>query len=701
MDREKYRHPPQPAVLFRATADGIIADEKARGEATQALLDRIVAQVPVEQAEFHNVLLPIEHNTNARLSEIEPNFYSLVSPDIERRQAGVEAQKIQHLAAVGCSMREDVFRLVDAAYQRGGDTLDPESQRVLLRTRQQYIRDGVALPVGPTRDRYRAIAERLGELQIDYERTIDESTGGVWFTPEELEGLREEVINRLESGTGDNAGKCKVPFNGPDASVASAQSPKTKTRYRVAYAERCKDNIPRFQEIMKLRHEAAQILGYPNWAAKRLETRMAKTPEAVIDFLGDLRSRISPRVKEEVAEILAAKKADMSVQASGAPLDGNLYDRDVHHYSELLANGKFDVDYDKISEYYPLNQVVPRMLATFGRLLGLVFVELEGDEERGRASPTGRAADILWHESVVLYAVWNEETFEDEVRREHADFVGYLYLDLHPRSGKHPKGLCATVRSGYRYPDGTRCYPATCLIMNLNPPTSSRPSLLRYHQIITLFHELGHCMHDLVSVTAYARFHGVQVARDFIEAPSQMLEYWCRVPSCLLALSSHYETGESIPLDMLDGLIEAKREGSALDMLDQLGYAVFDMVIHTMNEKEPSYPELFGATYRKVTGVKQSSASGLLCEWNHGYASYSSLIRGNDAGYYGYLWSKMYSADMFYSLFKDDPMSREAGQRYRHILLEKGGSQDEMLTLEQFLGRKPSSEAFFRDLGWG
>ncbi|KAK0622360.1 metallopeptidase MepB [Immersiella caudata] len=681
MSDEKYRHPPQPAVLFRTTADAIVADEKARWGATRALLDKIVAEVPVEQATFYNVLLPIEHNTNARWSAIEPDFYSIVSPDPERRAAGTEARKIANLAYIDCSMREDVFRLVDAVFQRRDDTLDPESQRVLEKQRQEYAHNGLVLPPGPARDRYRTIEERLSELKIEYEKTIDENTGGVWFTPEELDGFPQEVIDGLEKGAEDNTGKVKVPFKGPDASGGFARNPETRKRFGT----------------MELRHEAARMLGYPNYAAKRLEARMAKTPDTVIEFLDDLRSRISRRAREEVAELLAVKEADML--ALGVPFDGSLYTWDLSYYSRLLVKKKYDVDYQKISEYFPLYEVVSEMLRLFGRLLGLVFIELKGDEERGRVSPTGKAADILWHESVVLYAVWDDEAFGENKQPE---FIGYLYLDLHPRPGKHGKGLCVTVRSGYRYPNGARCYPATCLIMNLNAPTSSRPSLLRYHQMITLFHELGHCMHDLVSRTTYSRFHGVTVARDFIEAPSQMLENWCRVPSCLAALSSHYETGEPIPLDMLEGLIEANRESSALDMLDQLSYATFDMAIHTypIHEKKPNYPELYGAVYREVTGVKGYEAFGKQSEWNHGYAASSALIRGNDAGYYGYLWSKLYSTDMFYSAFKDDPMSREAGRRYRHILLEKGGAQDEMLTLEQFLGRKPSSEPFFLHLGW-
>jgi len=356
---------------------------------------------------------------------------------------------------------------------------------------------------------------------------------------------------------------------------------------------------------MKLRHEAARLVGYANHAAKRLEGRMAKTPDAVMKFLNDLISRAAPRAREQVAELLALKEADLA--ASGVPFDGNLYVWDLSYYGRLLVKKKYNVDHQKIAEYFPVHKTMSGMLRIFGQLLGLVFVELTSDEDRGRASPTGKAAEILWHESVVLYAVWDEDS---DIQGAPPEFVGYLYLDLHPRPGKYGHACSATMRSGFQYPDGTRCYPATCLIANLTPPTTSKPSLLKYSEVVTLFHELGHGMHDLVSRTVYSRFHGVQVARDFIEAPPQMLENWCRIPSCLAALSSHYETGEPLPQDMLEALIESKRETSALSMIDQLSYATFDMAVHTypVHKKEPDYAELYGAVYREVTRIKEFEA---------------------------------------------------------------------------------------------
>jgi len=474
MAPQRHSRPPQPAPVFHTSASVILADEEARWEATRALLDKIVAEVPPEQATFHNVLLAIEHDQNLRWSATEPNFYKMLAPDPDRRQAGLEAQKLAHRSILDWSMREDVSRLVDAVFRRGDlDTLDPESQRVLREERRKAIqRQGIALPPSPERDRYRSIAKRLSELGIEYHKTVDENTGGVWFTAQELDG----VPRRQSTGWRRERGK-RWKAEGVVQASRRLYPVRICSESRHGEENRCNENIPRFQEIMKLRHEAARMLGYPNHAARRLEGRMARTPKTVIEFLEDLQSRISRQAREEANELRAVEEADLT--ASGVPFDGNLYAWDLQFYHRLLVMTKYKMDYERIQEYFPLDETVSRMLRMFGQLLGLVFVELRDDQERGRASPTGTAEDIFWREPVMLYTVWDDDA--------QGEFVGYLYLDLHPRLGKARKARCATIRSGFRYPDGTRCYPATCLVADFSPPTGTQPCLLRYREIVTLF----------------------------------------------------------------------------------------------------------------------------------------------------------------------------------------------------------------------
>lgn len=239
---------------------------------------------------------------------------------------------------------------------------------------------------------------------------------------------------------------------------------------------------------------------------------------------------------------------------------------------------------------------------------------------------------------------------------------------------------------------------------------------------MTLFHELGHGIHDLVARTTYSRFHGTNTVRDFVEAPSQMLENWCWTPSQLRSLSNHYSylsptykstyeaasKGDSqppqvIPDELIDSLIKTKHVNDALFNLRQLHFGTFDMLIHEPSSHDAitklKVSEKYNSMRKEICKLDGPEALGKGEDWGHGEATFGHLIGGYDAGYYGYLSSQVYSMDMFYSQFAKSPMDGKEGRRYRHTVLERGGSQDEMQTLEDFLGRKPSTEAFYKELG--
>lgn len=272
-------------------------------------------------------------------------------------------------------------------------------------------------------------------------------------------------------------------------------------------------------------------------------------------------------------------------------------------------------------------------------------------------------------------------------------------MDLHPRPGKYGHAANFSLQPGFILPNGTRRYPATALVCNFSKTTKDKPSLLKHDEIVLLFHELGHGIHDLASRTKYSRFHGTSVVRDFVEAPSQMLEEWCWIPSQLKFLSKHYETGESISDDLIAKQISVKHVNVALENLHQLYFGILDMTVHTpeTHEKAESieFSELYNDLRTEIFGLKGPEAFGAKSDWGDGQATDGHLFDGYDAGYYGYLSSQVYSLDMFYSVFKKDPMDGKEGRRYRHMVLEKGGSQEEMKILEHFLGRKPSTDAFF------
>lgn len=420
---------------------------------------------------------------------------------------------------------------------------------------------------------------------------------------------------------------------------------------------------------------------------------MAKTPKTVLDFLGDLRTQLTPLGKKEIEHLKGIKAEDLKTRALKA--DDNYFLWDNRFYDRMMVEKECAIEEEKIAEYFPLQSTILKMLNIFEQLFGFVFVELD-DEARARVSETGKGGDITWFKETIIFSVWDDDAGG-------GGFVGYLYLDLHPREGKYGHAANFNLQPGFLFPNGTRRYPATALVCNFSKPTKDKPSLLKHDEVVTLFHELGHGIHDLSGRTTYSRFHGTSVARDFVEAPSQMLENWCWSAPQMKFLSSHYKTGEQIPDDLVEKQISTKHVNDATSNLRQLHFGLFDMTIHTPSShkeiEEMKVSELYNSLRADIAGIQGPESKGQGFDWGNGQATFGHLMGGYDAGYYGYLSSQVYSADMFHTVFKKDPMNPEEGRRYRHMVLEKGGSQDEMTTLEGFLGRKPNGEAFYKELG--
>ncbi|KAK8080365.1 peptidase family M3 [Apiospora hydei] len=698
MAPDKYKNPPQPPPTFTGTKDSIASQAKALCDTTRSVLDKVVAQVPIEKATFASVLKPMaEDEDQSALNGRILGFYQYVSADEDLRNASTEAEKIMDEFAIECNMRDDVFQLVDAVFKKreSESKIDSESLRLLEKEHKNYIKNGLGLPQGPQRDRFKEIKKRLSQISIQFQKNLNEENGGVWFTKEELDGVPSDVVEGLEKGTGENEGKVRLSFKYPDLfpTLKFAKNPETRRKVFIANENKVNDNLPLFKETIVLRDEAARMLGYPNHAALRIEDKMAKTTDTVNTFLSDLRQRLTAGGEKERKHLLELKKKDE--ESRGLKPDGKYYLWDHRYYDRMMIEQEYSIDETKIAEYFPLQNTVKGMLKIFEELFGLAFVQLS-KEERAKISPTGKAEDIVWHEDVIVYSVWDDSS-------EGNGFVGYLYLDLHPRQGKYGHAANFNLQPGFVQTDGSRHYPATALVCNFSKPTPTKPSLLKHDEVTTLFHELGHGIHDLAGRTKYARFHGTSTVRDFVEAPSQMLENWCWTPSQIKALSSHYETGQPIPDDLIKKQIATKHVNDALFNLRQLHFGIYDMKVHAPENHETiekmDLTKLYNELRAELCGFAGPETFGEGYNWGSGQATFGHLIGGYDAGYYGYLSSEVYSTDMFHTVFKKNPMDGKEGRRYRHTVLEKGGSQDEMTTLEQFLGRKPSTEAFYRELG--
>lgn len=637
----KFRQPPQAPPLFTGTPESVVKDTKEMLAQSKKVLDDIVAGISAQDATFDKVLLPIAHDENLqRLSAHILGFYQSVSTNRELRDASTEAEKLMDEYSIETSMREDVFKLVDAVLKKG-DKLDPESQRLLEKDHKSYIRNGLNLPAGPKRDRFKEIKMRLSQLSIEFSKNLNEEKGGLWFTKEELDGVPSDVVDLLKQ----EDGKFFLTFKYPDLfpTLKYATNAATRQKVFVANENKVNQNVPLFREAILLRDEMARLLGYPTFAEFVIEDKMMKSARKVDDFLNGLRERLAHGGLEEIKTLKALKKKD--VESRGESYDDRYFLWDHRFYDRLMQEQDYQLDQNLISEWFPLQTTIEGMLKIFEELFGLVFVEVTG-KDRDAISPTGKGDDIVWHEETQIFSVWDDES-------EGSGFVGYLYLDLFPRQGKYGHAANFNLQPGFITKNGTRRYPATALVCNFSKPTAKKPSLLKHDEVTTLFHELGHGIHDLVSRTTYSRFHGTSTVRDFVEAPSQMLENWCWTPSQLKSLSRHYSTlspeyneawklskessttespSETLPDDLIEKLLKTKNLNGALFNLRQLHFGIFDMTIHEPSSHEEieklEISELYNSLRKDISKLDGPEVLGEKDDWGNGQATFGHLMGG-------------------------------------------------------------------------
>ncbi|XWW93938.1 hypothetical protein V2A60_001877 [Cordyceps javanica] len=699
MASEKFANPPQRPPVFNWTPEQMGARIDEIVASKRAVIDRVVASTTPETATFQNTMQPMLDDNDETIGDnYRICFLQNVHPDAAVREASLKADgKIRELD-IELRMRDDIFQRVKAIYNnKASANLDTESATILEKEYTQDVTKGLLLPPGPDRDHFKEQQLELSRLCLESQNNHNNETGGVWFTPQQLEGIPKEDIDvdELEKGTGENEGKVKVNFKYTSSTplFKYAKHEATRRDYFIAEANKVNENVPIFQKIIELRDETARLAGYKDHAHLTISTKMAKDSDKVKAFLADIRTRVGDGGKKEINVLRELKKQDYADR--GLDFDGEFYAWDTGYYSRILKEKEYSLDENEVAEYFPMWKTFTGMLGIFEKILGLKFVELD-EAAKARLSPTGNAKDIVWHDEVVVISVWNDEASGGE-------FVGYLFLDLHPRPNKYGHNANFSLGPGYTKPDGTRHYPSTSLVCNFSRPSQGRPALLKHNEAITLFHELGHGIHDLVAKTKTSYCHGTAVMWDFVEAPSQMLENWCWTPDVLRELSSHWESGEKISKDLIDKLMKTKHLNEATGTLFQIIVGTFDLTVHSPESHEAAKQlncgRLWNQLRGEISGVKGPEDIGYGMEWGQKHATIGHFVGGYDAGYYGYLYSKVFSTDMFYTAFKEDPMNGEVGRRYRKLVLERGGSMDENVMLHEFLGREPNPENFYKDLG--
>ncbi|CCH58546.1 hypothetical protein TBLA_0A07560 [Henningerozyma blattae CBS 6284] len=678
---------PQAAPTWNWTPSQLVKDAEDLIDQSNHFYD---ALTNLKSPDFNNFLVPYMNYENKVGSLINQlTFLQHVSSEKDIRDASFKATDLLQNFEIETSLRYGLFLQFDKIWNQIKDSKDKyekdpkdlENYEFVRKVHRDFVRAGLNLDESK-REKIKEIKKAIANNSLKFATNLGEQTEFVAFTKEELDGVSDSVMEQFEKFNDEKTGKemYKVTFKYPDIFpvLKTARNPETRKKAFAGDQNKVSENTVLFTNTLKLRNQLADILGYSTYANYNLELKMAKAQDSVFKFLEDLIDRLKPLGSKEI-EILKSIK-EKEFKELNLPFDNHYYVWDHRYYDNKYLKDNYNVDLEKISEYYPLDSTIEGMLNIYETLLNLKFIE-EKDDSKNKN---------VWHKEVKQLAVWKMDN------PENPEFVGWIYFDLHPRDGKYGHAANFGISSSYIKPNNERSYPVTALVCNFSKVTADKPALLKHNEITTFFHELGHGIHDLVGKNNNSRFNGPgAVPWDFVEAPSQMLEFWTWNKNELLSLSKHYKTGEKIPTELLNSLVATKHVNGALFALRQLHFGLFDMKVHTSKDLENlDFLKLWNELREEVSLVENGDL------FTKGYDSFGHIMSDSySAGYYGYMWAEVFATDMYYTKFAANPLETKVGVEYRDWVLARGGLYEIEDNLIQFLGRKPSNEAFLKELG--
>ena len=636
----------------------------------KAEIDAIVANQ--EEPTFENTIEAMEY-AGGTLNKVAGIFYNLMEAHTNDEMQAIAEQVSPMLTefSMYTSLNAPLFERVKAVYQKKDELgLEVDQMKLLEDTYRGFVRGGANLSP-EDKEAYSKISEELSLASLQFSKNVLAATNAYTLhitDSADLAGL-PEYVKTMGAETAKEkelegwAFTLAYPSFGPF--MKYSENRELRRQLWTAYNTRALggefDNSEIVKKIVDLRIKKANILGYETFADYALEVRMAKDRKTVEEFIMQLLEPSLPFAKKDVADVQAYAKAN--------GFNEKLMSWDFSYWSERLQKEQYSLNEELLKPYFQLENCIDAVYGLATRLYGITFHELDNVP--------------VYHEEVKVY----------EVKDADGSHLALLYADFFPRASKRG-GAWMTEFRGQSIKDGVEYRPFINIVMNFTKPTADAPSLITHSELTTFLHEFGHALHGILAQGRYPSLTGTGVSRDFVELPSQLMENWAYEPEYLNSFAKHYQTGEAIPMELIEKIVAAKNFQAGYAQVRQLHFGYLDMAWHSQTALPAETPMEFEkktlAPYSVLPAVDGTAFS----------TSFSHIFTGGySAGYYSYKWAEVLEADA-YSLFEEKGIfNTEVSNAFRKEILEKGGTEDEAVIYRNFRGHNPQPEALMKKLG--
>ncbi|WP_294211357.1 M3 family metallopeptidase [uncultured Chryseobacterium sp.] len=663
---EKFNTPYQSAPFSQIKNEDYLPAFRELIRKSEEEIDHIVRNS--ETPSFENVIEVLAYS-GEQLDLASHIFFNLNSAETsdELQQLAQEISPVLTEYSSKISQNEALFSKIRKVYENREEySLNEEQEMLLEETYKGFVRSG-ALLSEEDKEKLKKINMDLSLKSLQFGQNVLASTNAYFkhiTRKEDLAGIPEAILEQYaEEAKERSLEGWVITLQYPSYIPLMTYAENRELRKELALANGKKsfdggefDNQGLIKELLQLKQQKAELLGYTNYAEYVLEERMAKSPDSVLNFLNELLTKAKPFAEKEIEALENLAKAD-GIET--------LQSYDHAYYAEKLRKQEFDLNDEELKPYFPLEQVQEAVFGLSEKLFGLTFKE--------------RTDIPKYHEDVKTYEV-----------QENGTYKALLYVDYFPRKGKRAGAWMTSYKNQYRK-NGNNSRPHISIVCNFTKPTKDTSSLLTFQEVTTLFHEFGHALHGMLADTQYPNLSGTSVKWDFVELPSQFLENFCYEPEFLKTFARHYQTGAVLPDDKIRKIEQSKNFMEGYQTLRQIGFGVLDMNYHTRpSELEHKSVKEFEDEYTKATQLYPSSPETAMSP------SFSHIFQGGySAGYYSYKWAEVLDADAFQYFKENGIFNPEVAAKYK-ILLSSGGTKDPMKLYKTFRGSEPKVESLLK-----